>query len=376
MLPALVNVANQPLYSKQHHLHPPPSGLYAQAAWEYQGSDGAGVRFADVERGWDLSHPDLPPQRVPPVAISLIHGMNDNFFDSHGTGALGILCATDDAGGNTIGVVGFAPRAAGYVSSWLLGYDDNNEGAELSNLPNAILTAALVLQSLRGTFPVGDVLLVEATSEDPSNPAMQWPVETKVGNFNSIYTATSAGIVVVEAGSNGDELGGVPFDADAWQDEFGKYRMKRPRPAEPVNPDYMESGSIVVSAAQPLAGNIDPFAWSPRGRRIDCCAWGVGVTTCESTGVDPLDPYRSDYGGTSAASAIIAGAAICLQGIARANPIEQPLGPLTCNQIRLAFADPLLTEPATEPMIGRMPNLDKLVQALLRGELHALQPFP
>ncbi len=368
--PAVVNTANQPLFPKEFHLHPPPAGLNAVAAWEVTGADGLDMRFVDVERGWDLSHPDLPPQRTPPVPTPLIHGMNDNYFDGHGTSVLGILCATDDAAGNAIGVAGFAPRAEGAVSSWLLGFDPET-GAELSNLPNAILTAAMHLQSLRGTFPVGDVLLVEATSEDPANPAMQWPVEARSGNLGPLVTAAAAGIVVVEAGANGDAAGGIAFDADLWQDDAGKYRMKRPIVTDP-NPDFVDSGAILVSAAQPFAGNIDPFAWSPRGRRVDCCAWGIGVTTCESTGVKPLDPYREDYDGTSAAAAIVAGAALSLQGIARADP----RGPLTGHQVRLAFADPRWTYPATDPRIGPMPDLDRLVRALLAGDLHLLPAFP
>ena len=58
------------------------------------------------------------------------------------------------------------------------------------------------------------------------------------------------------------------------------------------------------------------------GTRIDCYAWGDSIYTTgiadepKSPGVPLKKSYRSDFGGTSGAAAIIAGGALLIQGAA------------------------------------------------------------
>jgi hypothetical protein len=367
-LPPQVDPTGQDLVDQQLHLNAPfggaqPGGINARAVWAHAGADGAGVRFADVERGWDLGHPDLPPQRVHPVAMPLVHGVNDSGFDDHGTGVLGIVCATDYAGGtNTIGGVGIAPRAEGCIASWFMGYDD--EWNEISNIPGAILAAAVTLFNLRqstppGTPPFGEVLLVEtAVDRTIAGAILQVPAEANFANWDQVYRAGLAGITVVAAGGNGDSAA-TSVDLDALL--------------------ATDSGAILVSAAQTVGVRFERVAWAPRGDRVNCFAHGYNVTTCHSTWASP--PYRNNYGGTSAAAAIVAGAAMCLQGLAR---VTVPTGGstaqlLTSRQLRLALQDPRWStaamQPGTnveDPSIGRMPDLGALWGALTTGLLHHL----
>jgi hypothetical protein len=112
----------------------------------------------------------------------------------------------------------------------------------------------------------------------------------------------------------------------------------------------------------------------------------MAVTTCHSTAWGPPgDPYRDDFGGTSAAAAIVAGASIALQGLARVTPRVTaggyvPAHLLTQRQVRLALKDTRWSTPAMDaanptvpdPGIGRMPDLGALWPALVDGTLDSL----
>lgn len=367
-----VDTTNQPRYPNQHHLAPAPpvaapGGIDAQAAWLRPGGDGAGVKFVDVERGWLLEHEDLPPTlNATSGGPSLIHGVNDPWFQDHGTPVLGIICAMDHThGGNSVGGVGIAPRAEGYVSSWFEGYDD--EWSELTDHAEAIRVATTHLTNLRfpnlpqgPSPPVGDVLLLEAQLEDPDDWAMNWPLDTDFAIADTIGLATAAGISVVEAGGNGDEAAHY-FDTDAG------------------TPPLFESGAILVSCAQIVQQRIVPMSYAPRGGRVDCFAWGFGINTSWADGGGETGLYVPTDGvpgfnGTSAAAAIVAGAAIVLQGIAR----QTAFGALTPAQMRAALSNPewnTSPDAASPPhAIGCMPDLARLIAALDGGALHA--PLP
>lgn len=383
-----VLTANQPRYPNQLHLQPAPpavapGGINAPAAWPRPGGNGAGIRFVDVERGWLLDHEDLPPNlNSPGPGPLLLHGANDAWSDYHGTAVLGILCAMDDTfvnavgGGNAVGGVGIAPRAEGYVSSWFEGYDEL-EGFELANHAEAIRVATVHLTTLRlGPIPSppGDVLLLEAQLEDPANAAMRWPLDADPGIAAQVGLATAAGITVVEAGGNGDGAGNY-LDTGA----------------EP--PALGDSGAILVSAAHIVAGEIVPMSYAPRGPRVNCFAWGFGLNTCwaDGGGTNTLytpAPSTPAFDGSSAAAAVVAGAAIVLQGMARHHrstpvPGEIPLvtaeTPLTPNQMRLALSHERWNTPPANASgtglphpIGRMPDLARLIVALGADDLHRL----
>jgi serine protease len=383
--PPQVDFASQPRFGEQFHLQPALApgalgGIGAVVAWGHPGGDGHGVNFVDLERGWQRDHEDLPQT----IAAPPLPGLNDPESQGHGTAVLGILCGKDHSDGTETGGVGIAPRAQGYVFSCFEGYDD--EDAEQINHETAIEAATLLLWELRNrTHPVGDILLLEAQIADPRGSGLKVPLEASFGNLVMIEAATAAGIIVVEAGGNGKGTN-LSFDADAWvapdpPEDTGTHRLAR-RIGGAANPAFRDSGAILVSAAE-LAGAIRPMAYAPLGSRVDCFAWGWGITTCWSIGTAARDVYAADlmgrnpkaFGGTSAAAAIVAGAAILLQSIARAQ--QKPV--LTPRQMRaalstLAWNTPPGVDPATASFypIGAMPDLGGLIPRLSNGELHLL----
>lgn len=314
-------------------------GIDVAAARGAQPPDGGGappntgtaVRFADIEEGWYLQHGELPgtPQ------LSLPTGEYNNPNEAgHGAAVLGILCAREDGAG----AEGIVPGAEGFAVSSVDQY-----GA--ADLQAAIQRAATHLRP-------GDVLLIEAQIYESATSGCRVPVEA-VGDasFWAIATLVANDIVVVEAGGNGDEWTGEPIDFDAYAD---------PVSGDPVlTRAFRDSGAILVSGADmPAPPTFPTMARSysaPYGDRIDCFAWGNGVYTCW----DGAAAYVADFSGTSAATAIVAGAAILLQDVAK-NTRSTTLTPA---RIRELFRDAANTPCGTEA-IGRMPNLAALIPLL------------
>ena len=329
--------------------------------------------FVDVERGWDLDHPDLPDYFRQPDA--LLFGVNDPDWEArnHGTSALGVLCASEGPARPDSGI-GIAPYLErGWVSSWFEGYLG---GKELANYPLAIAAAALKLALNRGGGnlpppdpPIGDVIVIQAQIEDLREPGHMLPLEAKKLNYDAIELATAAGIIVVEAGGNGDESSWC-FDSELWPPSDPASDGWEPANAHPLslslgNP-RRNSGAILVSAATYGGGQITPYDWCPRGERIDCFAWAFGAYTCSSP-----DGYDPSWGGTSAATAIVAGAAMVLQGVARqTHATNRPLSP---NQMRAALKKKdwnTWPSPPHVDRIGYMPRLEVLASECEQGHLH------
>ncbi|HUR82979.1 MAG TPA: S8 family serine peptidase [Thermoanaerobaculia bacterium] len=321
-LPSVV-ANDDPLSPRQGYLRTAPEGVDAEYAWTIRGGDGAGVKFVDLEFAWKLDHADLQAQHV-----TFLGGTRDTAFKSvqHGTNTLGVVCARD----NTQGVVGIAPNAqVAVVSAY--------------NRPrvDAIVEALAFLE-------FGDVLLIEQ-QVDPV-PNLFVPVEAYDADFDAIRLATALGIVVVEAGGNGSNGAPPAVNMDTWTD---------PRGRRLFDPAFRDSGAIIVSAADSAAthGRIN---YAPFGMRIDCFAWGKDVVT---TGITPsgADNYVTDYAGTSSASAIVAGAAVAVQGMARA--AGRRFAPRELRQI--------LREHGTKRApglkhIGAMPDLRDIAMNVLR----------
>jgi len=304
----------------QHYLRPAPLGIDAEHAWNVAGGTGAGAGLIDVEQGWVLNHQDLPP------GIPLLTGRNMRYF-GHGTAVLGVLAAVDKGRG----VVGIAPGIGrlSVVSQWM--------SEQEFCTARAVFAAALRLQP-------GDVLLLEAqtTCRDVSGMPGIFPIEIEPAVQSVIRWAVARGITVVEAAGNGDQLLDG-FDHPVW----GRV-LDRP------------SGAIMVGAA--TAGlEHTRIAGSNFGRRVDCYAWGEQVaTTGDGADGRETDRCTEQFGGTSAASAIVAGAAVVLQGIARAYR-GAPLSPA---DLRALFRDPAAGTASARPAddrIGVMPDLKKAV---------------
>ena len=86
-------------------LDPAPTGIDADWVWSALNLDGAGISFADVERGWRLTHEDLKAK----MPAALLANQNDPGRMNHGTAVLGLVVGVD----NDKGIVGVAPGVLG-----------------------------------------------------------------------------------------------------------------------------------------------------------------------------------------------------------------------------------------------------------------------
>ncbi|MEO7402484.1 MAG: S8 family serine peptidase, partial [Burkholderiales bacterium] len=172
-------------------------------------------------------------------------------------------------------------------------------------LASTILDAVLQLEkSPRGT----GVILIEQETWD----AM--PIESQPLEFGAIATAVAAGHIVVEPAGNGgqslDSATGYTLDANGdWV----------ARSLDPTVPGPT-SGAIVVAGGRSGVGGStlgDRSATSNFGNLVDCCAWGDSIAALTVTRDASGDPFLIDdttgFGGTSGASAMIAGAVVLMQ---------------------------------------------------------------
>jgi serine protease len=303
----------------QGHLDPAPDGIDAEFAWNFPGGTGAGVGLVDVEQGW-ARHDDLPPASV--------WGRNIDFF-GHGTAVLGVVAAID----NGVGVVGIAPEIGSLAGSsqWRGWF--------------TFSTARAIYRAM-DRMKAGDVLLLEAQTTCLGLGDSLFPVEVEPGVQDAIRMAVARGICVVEAAGNGGlSLDG--FNHPSWGRSLDR-----------------DSGAILVGAATAEAPHFR-MDDSNFGQRVDCYAWGEGVTTTGNGFLGrELDHFTDNFGGTSAASAIVAGAAVVVQGIAKAN-LGGPLSPAA---LRDLFKDLTINTPSADPandLIGVMPDLRAIVRKLL-----------
>ena len=353
--PPAINPNNEPYYEIANSSHPywpgqrylggdgnidlsgtiyKVSGIYVEDAWAEAGGDGAtpqsDLQFIDLEQGWNLNHEDLQNVGI----TMLVPGISKAFF-GHGTSDLGIVVAED----NTLGCVGIAPHVASkrVVSEW-------RDTATFST-SKAIAAAVDVLH-------FGDVLLLEAQTHYPWMTPIysNVPVEVYSATFDIIRLGSALGIIIVEAAGNG----GYRLD-DLIYPTKGR-----------------DSGAILVGAAsltdphyrydqQRHSGRV---GYTNYGSRIDCYAWGENIVTLgDGAAGTGNSEYTAGFGLTSGASAIIAGAALSVQGIAANNGYR--LGP---RQMRTILSDPATGTTSENPgvdQIGVMPNLQNTVPVVL-----------
>jgi hypothetical protein len=351
--------------AKQRYLNPAPIGIDATFGWAARCGGGEKTGFVDIEQGWfvalgvagDIQHEDLPaPALFPGVPRETsLNACPPSFH--HGTAVLGIVCGLD----NQTGVMGIARQAR------VMEVASHRQNGVAGFVANAI-TAVL------GHLQAGDVLLIEY--QDGSNR----PAETDPLTKQAIGIAIGLGMIVVEpAGNLNIDLDTVP-------------ELNRSSPA------FIDSGAIVVAGCKAtldasgtghdrwvttaadfvLPGPVPPFLadcgygtvppffpGSNFGSRIDCYAWGENVVSAGYgwlSGTSPADSYTDRFGGTSAAAAIVAGAAVVVQSVATCLTGT----PLTCRQMR-----ELLTATGTPrgnggaEAIGTMPDLKRAIGAIV-----------
>lgn len=269
----------------QDYLFPSPIGVDATFAWTMPGGRGGNVRVVDIEWGWTTKHNELEN-------LISIFGANAAYQD-HGTAVMGEMIGKDDE----MGITGIVPDAEAIAVSV--------EGAEYPTVSEYMLFAAMKLSP-------GDVMLLEMHAEGPNSggyPQQGYvPMEYFPANFEAIKAITEMGMHVVEAAGNGDE----DFDDPVYEDLFDR--------------SVRDSGAIVVGAAAPPRENgyerdhLTRLDFSNHGARVDVMGYGTMVTT---TGYGDLfhqwenNFYTAQFGGTSSASPIVAGAVAALSSMVK-----------------------------------------------------------
>ena len=364
--------AAEELSDFQLSLGPAPLGLGADWA---RGQLGAGnlplaphrlIPLGDLEQGWDRRHPDL---EVP----APIHGSNrrgvGTYRGDHGTAVLGQLVGK---GGNEVGVVGIAEGVAKIA---LASHYRVSEASPAGEGPaagakgrrrdsgaasNGAVADAIVALMTRGGLGPGAVLLLEVERAGR-------PVELHDLDFDAIRLATANGVTVVEAAGNGG------LDLDRLPAARGRCLDRR-------SPRFRDSGAIVVGAARPALPH-DRAAFSNYGARVDCFAWGGGVTTAgygDLLEARDHQRYTERFSGTSSAAAMIAGAASLVQALyqehagplSSAAPEDAPerWNRLSPQQLRSLLSHPRACTrqgPNVPGAIGVMPDLRKVVEDVL-----------
>lgn len=301
------------------------------------GITGQGVGFVDIERGWNLDHEDLAAAMIPPP----LWGENRD-EKRHGTSVLGIVVAT---AGNAFGGKGIAPGAQASVVSIL-----KPDVPDVAYIGPAILHAACAMST-------GDVLLVEVQVVFPAGSGSLVPVEADPAIYQAIRAVTSLGIVVVEPAANGT------IDLDSYRDPDRKMIFKK------GHAEFRDSGAILVAAARKVDYGRDPS--TNYGSRVDCFAWGNGIVTTDTDAAGTLnDAYEINFGQTSGAAAIVAGAAVLLQSWRKVNSV----GPYAVATLRGLLSDPAVNTKSLDPvkdLIGAMPDLLAVVQTIETADVLA-----
>lgn len=330
----------------QGYLNAAPDGIGARGVWPEAGGRGAGITIADVEYNWHIDHEDLPVA-ADPSKILLNPGESITplppDYTHHGTAVLGALIAAN----NLFGVTGIAADADIRMAPASIdgGY----------NVADAISRATAVLVP-------GDVILIEQQTPG-ANGGCDFsqvgcaPVEFNTAEFAAIQTATSLGIIVVEAAGNGQEN----LDSPAYLGKFDR--------------NVRDSGAIIVGAGA-APGGFPPARsklwFSSYGSRVDVQAWGEDVTTTgygDLFGVDVNTAYTYTFGGTSSASAIVAGSVAIVQSVR----LAAGLPVLSSSDMRSLLADTGTAQqdsgafPASDFEIGPLPDT---LAAIATGTLH------
>jgi hypothetical protein len=128
------------------------------------------------------------------------------------------------------------------------------------------------------------------------------PVEVELPIWTVVKAATDAGVVMIGAAGNGS----VDLDDAAW--DFWR--------------NWGDSGSLIVGAGTANTAH-NKLAFSSFGSRVNVQGWGQSAFTLgygdtwASYGGDENQSYTASFGGTSAASAMVAAAVVALQQRAR-----------------------------------------------------------
>jgi serine protease len=335
---------NTPDYSAlQTYKGATPTGINLPTPVQIPGSDGAGFQVVDVENNWQRDHEDSPTTRI----VGCRPTITSMAATNHGIAVVGIIAAPS----NGYGVTGIAPAATvGLAAIDSIPPDPRPPYAECLN------SIAIAINAATAVTSPGDVIVIEesigACGACLSDQTGCGPVEAQQANYDVIAEATAAGRIVVEAAGNGY----LNLDAPACNRIFDR--------------STRDSGAIIVGAGS--STNRSRMSFSNYGSRVDVHGWGENIAT---TGYadpfmlnDPRQFYTGGFGGTSGATAIVAGAVLSVQGALKACG----LGHLTAGEMR----DLLVSTgtPQWDPGNGNVGPLPNVLAALNATNITLCRP--
>lgn len=311
-----------PSYHTEQSYHGPDPGLNMTAAWGLGDTRGDGVRIALCEYGFNESHESLcgvttePGQTIHPSTVG-----SDR--EDHGTAVLGVLVGNDAS----YGVRGLVPDAdASFFPerSTQVGYR----------------RADAIAQAIASTN-AGDVVVLEMQHTGAGGGLGPAELDPVVWTLTKL--ATDSGIVVVAAAGNGAQ------DLDSV--DYEPYR------------DRGDSGAILVGAATPDHRHAR-LAHSTHGSRVNLRGWGgnvftAGYGTHAEHGGDANQRYTASFNQTSAATPMVAAAAVALQSFAEAR-LGRPLEPL---ELRDLLVQTGVAQKSGKP-IGPLPDVYAAAMAM------------
>jgi len=271
--------------SAQNYLKAAPDGINANIAKTYPGGTGANVRIIDVEYSWNTLHEDITKARTATVASGTPVDPFAN--NNHGTAVIGELAADD----NSYGVTGAVPGA----NLSLI----NANNAERGYDPVGALNAAAAVAT------AGDIVVIEQQTWGPTSEIYDFvPLEWLPEVYDAIKVLTNNGVIVVEAGGNGNQN----LDNNTY---YGNpFPMSKP-----------DSGAIIVGAGLNCSGSarLSRASYSNYGVRVNVQGPGDCVAT---TGYGDLYSaggmntyYTGTFSGTSSATPVVAAAAASLSSV-------------------------------------------------------------
>jgi len=337
-----LDVSNNDYEGNQHVLDDAPQGIGARRAWCRANGTGQNVSVIDLEYNWILAHEDLP-------VFSILYGQNGTLsgavMGDHGAAVLSIIGALN----NDRGVVGIAPNLTAL-----------NAVSHYDHATGTFYHVADAIEAATSYLKAGDILCIEVQRV---HAATQYPVEIDPVDRDAIRLACNQGIIVIEAAGNGNS------NLDDFLDTTTKVSLD----PDDGPPHFIDTGAVMVGASH-YAVVPDPAVFdghtkydsSNYGKRIDCYALGQSNYTAgfDDLGANQLGSatgYTSNFRATSAATAIVTGAAALVQGWYRSAWCKQPLRP---SQMRAMLSNPVTgTKQAlvNQKPIGVMPDLDRIM---------------